>query len=190
MQQQRLVERGLRSSPTPSSCRPLKRAKQLQPGVRTHAAAVSVQPALLVPLNGRWVHAERVYAALSAAVTTSDAQMPLLLRFAALHAPWRSCFNSLLSCTWLGISGMLVPCPDWLYGVCWRVAPSRPVLEAQGRGSLDSLDTERGVCNVISKYTPAYVRSRALETPYDTLRVVVSSAQNADGTACAAQSHC
>eukprot|EP00882_Tetradesmus_deserticola_P021609 GHRQ01023392.1.p1 GENE.GHRQ01023392.1~~GHRQ01023392.1.p1 ORF type:complete len:217 (+),score=77.65 GHRQ01023392.1:248-898(+) len=35
----------------------------------------------------------------------------------------------------------------------------------QERRSMEQLETEKQMCNLISKYTPEYVRSRALETP-------------------------
>jgi hypothetical protein len=41
------------------------------------------------------------------------------------------------------------------------------------RGSLELLETEKQMCNLISKYTPEYVRSRALESPQDTFATLV-----------------
>jgi hypothetical protein len=44
----------------------------------------------------------------------------------------------------------------------------------RGRGSLELLETEREMCNLLSKYSPEYVRSRVLKTPGDTIMVLVS----------------
>jgi hypothetical protein len=41
-----------------------------------------------------------------------------------------------------------------------------------GRGSLELLEDEKQMCNLISKYSPEYVRSRALESPGDALAVL------------------
>ena len=41
------------------------------------------------------------------------------------------------------------------------------------RGSLELLDSEREMCNLISKYSPQYVRSRVLQTPGDAFLVLV-----------------
>lgn len=46
--------------------------------------------------------------------------------------------------------------------------------EQNKRGSLELLESEKQMCNLISKYSPEYVRSRALETPQDALAVLVS----------------
>lgn len=43
------------------------------------------------------------------------------------------------------------------------------------RGSLELLESEKQMCNLISKYSPEYVRSRALETPGEAFTVLVSS---------------
>lgn len=51
----------------------------------------------------------------------------------------------------------------------------------QGRGSLELLESEKQMCNLISKYTPQYVRSRALQTPMDALAVLVSSSSGMVG---------
>lgn len=40
--------------------------------------------------------------------------------------------------------------------------------------SLELLESEKQMCNLISKYSPQYVRSRALETPGDAFAVLVS----------------
>jgi hypothetical protein len=45
----------------------------------------------------------------------------------------------------------------------------------QDRRSLEQLETEKQMCNLISKYTPEYVRSRALESPGAAVAVMVRS---------------
>lgn len=46
--------------------------------------------------------------------------------------------------------------------------------EQKRRGSLELLESEKQMCNLISKYSPEYVRSRALESPKDAFAVLVS----------------
>ena len=46
----------------------------------------------------------------------------------------------------------------------------------RGRGSLELLESEREMCNLLSKYSPGYVRSRVLKTPGDATMVLVRSA--------------
>jgi hypothetical protein len=46
--------------------------------------------------------------------------------------------------------------------------------EQNRRGSLELLESEKQMCNLISKYSPEYVRSRALESPKDAFAVLVS----------------
>ncbi|KAF6265079.1 ABC1 family-domain-containing protein [Scenedesmus sp. NREL 46B-D3] len=51
----------------------------------------------------------------------------------------------------------------------------------QERRSLEQLETEKQMCNLISKYTPEYVRSRALETPGDAFAVMARVAHIVTG---------
>lgn len=52
---------------------------------------------------------------------------------------------------------------------------SVPVCRKEDRpSSLELLESEKQMCNLISKYSPQYVRSRALETPGDAFAVLVS----------------
>lgn len=51
----------------------------------------------------------------------------------------------------------------------------------QDRGSLELLETEKQMCNLISKYSPEYVRSKALETPQDAMMVLVSTVKCGSG---------
>eukprot|EP00775_Hariotina_reticulata_P007990 gene7990-8188_t len=44
--------------------------------------------------------------------------------------------------------------------------------QQQNRGSLELLESEKQMCNLISKYSPEYVRSRALESPADMFAVL------------------
>lgn len=46
-----------------------------------------------------------------------------------------------------------------------------------GRGTLDMLDEERGVCSIASPYSPQYVRSKVMATPLDA-SIVVARAIN------------
>lgn len=61
----------------------------------------------------------------------------------------------------------------------WHFCPTVPLSGAnrrdeKRRGSLELLESEKQMCNLISKYSPEYVRSRALETPQDAFAVLVS----------------
>uniref|UniRef100_A0A383V4T5 Protein kinase domain-containing protein n=1 Tax=Tetradesmus obliquus TaxID=3088 RepID=A0A383V4T5_TETOB len=51
----------------------------------------------------------------------------------------------------------------------------------QDRRSLEQLESEKQMCNLISKYTPEYVRSRALETPADAFAVMARVAHIVTG---------
>lgn len=50
--------------------------------------------------------------------------------------------------------------------------PLLPRRDEKRRGSLELLESEKQMCNLISKYSPEYVRSRALETPQDAFAVL------------------
>jgi hypothetical protein len=60
-----------------------------------------------------------------------------------------------------------------MWGNCAASAVRRG--EQSRRGSLELLESEKQMCNLISKYSPEYVRSRALESPADAFAVLVSS---------------
>jgi len=56
-------------------------------------------------------------------------------------------------------------------------AASAYAAESSRGPSLEALESARGACNLVSRYTPAYVRSRALRTPQDALAVAARVAQ-------------